>query len=285
MHSPKKLKAEILKTLSYSSVFKYPLSFYQLGTYLGCKCNYRDFVKALRELEKYKKISQKAGKYYTPNKHVENWPKKFEETKKRTEEARKIIETLEKIPWIKLLALTGPLAAANPQESGDIDIFIVAQEKRLWLTRLLVVLYLKSLGKYRTDKNPTNKICPNLLVAENHLLWEKKKQNFYIASEIVRMQPIINREETYERFLTKNRWVEKFFPNFIFEKTEGEKRHGANILDLLEKLSYKLQKAYMNSKITTEDVNAKMIHFNKNDKTKEILTKYKENLTKKSQNY
>jgi len=280
MASSKNLKNEILKTLAYSCVFKYPLSFYQICTYLGCKCNYRDLIKALRELKRKRKISQKGGKYYIPQKRTENWYEKLKETIRKTDQTRGILKHLEKIPWIKLIAITGPLAAANPQEKGDIDVFIVAQSGRLWLTRLFVVLYLKALNKYRTDKSSVNKICPNLLVSEDNMLWEKKKQNLYVASEIVRMQPIINREKTYERFLTKNRWVEKFFPNFIFKKTANEKRHSTNILDLLEKLSYKLQKAYMSSKITTEDIDNKMIHFNKNDKTDEILSKYKDNLAK-----
>ena len=280
MPSQKKLKTEILKTLAYSNIFKYPLSFCQLGTYLGCECNYREFVKALRELEKYKKISQKTGKYYTPCEHVENWHRKLEETKRRTERARKIVEPLEKIPWLKLLALTGPLAAANPQKNGDIDVFIVAQRRRLWVTRLFVVLYLKALGKYRTDKSSIDKVCPNLLVAEDNLLWENKKQNLYIASEIIRMQPLINRENTYERFLAANKWVNEFFPNFRFKKTESERQYNLGILDLLEKLSFKLQRVYMNSKITTENIDTKTIHFNRNDKTDEILSAYEEILRK-----
>jgi len=147
MSSPKKLKNEVLKTLAYSEVFKYPLSFYQLGTYLGCRCSYKDLVKALRKLEKRRIISQKAGKYCVAQKYAENWPEKLKETARKTEQARDIIKRLEKIPWIKLLALTGPLAASNPQEKGDVDVFVVAQKKRLWLTRLFVVLYLKYFGE------------------------------------------------------------------------------------------------------------------------------------------
>lgn len=282
MSSPKKLKNEVLKTLAYSEVFKYPLSFYQLGTYLGCRCSYKDLVKALRELEKRRIISQKAGKYCVAQKYAENWPEKLKETARKTEQARDIIKRLEKIPWIKLLALTGPLAASNPQEKGDVDVFVVAQKKRLWLTRLFVVLYLKSLGKYRTDKNSVDKVCPNLLIAEDNMLWERKKQNLYIASEIVRMQPIINREKTYWRFLTANKWCENFFPNFEFEKIENFQGSNPKVLDLLEKAVYWAQKKYMGKKVVREKVTPKLIHFNKNDKTEEILMKYKENLTKRT---
>lgn len=265
---------EIIKTLTYSAVFKYPLSFNQLGTYLGTKTSYGNLVKALRILEKTKKISQRNGKYYLYHKHTIRWRKAADKTKSQFEQAKKLLEPLKKIPWIKLLALTGPIAASSPQKNGDIDIFIIAQNKRLWITRLFVVMYLKATGTYRTDKNPKNKICPNLFISETNMTWPKENQNLFIASEIVRMQPLLNRDNTYLKFLTTNPWIKNYFPNFIFERVNKERRLNPGILDILEKFAYKIQKAYMKKKITTEKTALGIIHFNKNDKTKKIMNTY-----------
>ncbi|MBD3365975.1 hypothetical protein GF360_01380 [candidate division WWE3 bacterium] len=277
----KTLKKAILETLAYSAVFKYPLSFHQLGTYVGAEVNeYKKFVKALRQLEKQKKISQKYGKYHLFGKHTVKWDKKLKLTKKKVKEDVEILEVLQKIPWIQMIALTGPLAAANPDKKGDVDVFIVSKKRRLWLTRFFVFLYLKALGKYRTDKNPAGKVCPNLLVTEDNLAWDSKRQNLYVASEIVRMQPILDKRDTYLRFLEANSWIKGFFPNFRWQTPEKKKNFNFGVLDVLEYFAFIGQKFYMSKKITSEQISLKFIHFNRDDKTEAILEKFKNISTK-----
>lgn len=268
------LQKEILKTLAYSNVFSYPLSFHQIALYLGTKTNRKELGKTLRRLEKTKKITQKTGKYYLYHKKAVDWKKKLSTAKKDIRKVQGMLGVLERIPWIKLLAITGPLAASNPRKDDDIDIFIVTKSKRLWLTRLFTVAYLKILGIYRTDKDPSGKICPNLFMDERSLSWEKSKRNLYIASEIVRMQPIIDREETYLMFLNDNRWIKRYFPNFHYENLQKERKSNPGILDLAEKIAYLSQKKYMKNKITNEEILPTLIHFNKNDKSMKILNKF-----------
>ncbi len=274
MESSKKLEKSILETLAYSSIFRYPLSFHQLGTYLGTETSYSNLVKKLRKLEKEKKISQKNGKYYLYRKHTINWRDRLRKAKKKRVEGQQTLKMLKKIPWIKMLAFSGPLAASNPMPEGDIDVFIIAQKKRTWLTRIFVVLYLKILGKYRTDEEPKNKVCPNLFLSEDSLTWEEENQNLFIASEIVRLQPKIDRGNTYQKFLTANLWIKKYFPLIKFEEIEKKEKSNPGILDFIEYLAYKMQKRYMQKKITNEEVALNKIHFNRDDKTKEILHKY-----------
>ena len=275
MSANKKLEKAILKSLAYSGLFKYPLSFNQLGTYLGTKTTYSQLAKTLRKLEKKKKISQKQGKYYLYRKQTVSWQKRYQTAQTKEKLARKVLRDLEKIPWIKMIALTGPLAAHNPGKKGDIDIFVIAKKNRLWLTRAFIVLYLKASKNYRTDKDPNNKVCPNLLISEENLEWKKDKRNLFIASEIVRMQPILNKSNTYERFLEANRWIQNFFPNFKFTKVESKPKFNPSLLNLLEKWAFRLQKGYMQKKITSEKVRPNKIHFNKNDISSDVMRRFK----------
>ncbi len=271
----KELEKAILKSLAYSGLFKYPLSFNQLGTYLGTKTTYSQLAETLRKLEKKKKISQKQGKYYLYRKQTVSWQKRYQTAQTKEKLARKILRDLEKIPWIKMIALTGPLAAYNPGKKGDIDIFVIAKKNRLWLTRAFIVFYLKASKNYRTDKDPNNKVCPNLLISEENLEWKKDKRNLFIASEIVRMQPILNKSNTYERFLEANRWIQNFFPNFKFTKVDFRPKFNPSLLNLLEKWAFRLQKGYMQKKITSEKVTPSKIHFNKNDISSDIMQRFK----------
>lgn len=270
------IEDSVIRALRYSNIFSYPLSFYQIGLYMDQTTSYEELQKALRQLVQKKVITKKRTIYRLRKEKCVNWTQKQAHTKKLFKEYAKQLKRLEKIPWIHLLSITGSLAAANPQEKDDIDIFLVTKENRLWLTRFFVVLYLKIWGLYRTDETPSGKICPNLLISEKNLTWTKEKQNLFVAAEIVRMQPVINRNNAYERFLSQNNWIQKFFPNFKFEKTNTLKQQNIfpNILDFLEKMLWISQKSYMQKKVTSEEVKQHFIHFNRNDKMKEILEKY-----------
>jgi len=39
------------------------------------------------------------------------------------------------IPWVKMVAITGSLAAYNPEKDSDIDMMIITKQNRVWITR------------------------------------------------------------------------------------------------------------------------------------------------------
>ena len=264
----------IIKALAYSGVFSYPLSFFQICFYMNQPIRHKALKSALKRLGKERKIICHNEKYFLPNIVPVDWDKALNESKKLSEKYTKTLKKLGRLPWIKLLAFTGTLAASNPDKKGDIDIFIVTSPNRLWLTRVFVVLYLKIWGLYRTDANSREKVCPNLYLAENNLRWPRKQRNMYIASEIVRIQPIINKFDTYERFLNANRWIKNYFPNFVIPKIKKTSKNNPGILDLAEKVLFVGQKIYMRKRIKSEKISHNIIHFNKNDKTRSILDAY-----------
>ncbi|MBP8960936.1 nucleotidyltransferase domain-containing protein [Patescibacteria group bacterium] len=279
MAKERDIEEAILGALRYSNIFSYPLSFFQIGLYLGQKTSIEELQKNLKILVKKKAITKRENVYKLTKVQNVNWNQKQAQSKKLFKKYSKLLKKLEKIPWIQMIALTGSVAASNPEENDDIDIFIITKKNRLWITRFFIVVYLKAWNTYRTEQEPNGKICPNLLITENNMVWPQDKQNLYVASEIVRMQPVFDRENAYLRFLTKNKWIEKYFPNFIFEGVEKKGEFWTflpNPLDLVEMLFYLSQRFFMKNKITTEEIKKNFIHFNKYDRTNEILEKYGE---------
>src|SRR5258708_2858873 len=187
--------AAIKNTLQYRAIFKYPLSFQQLQTYLICRkgFEYEFFKKTVSRLHKKNYIKAKDEKFTLPSLKPFSWDLRGKYSKEHIERNSKVFKKLGSIKWIKMLAVTGSVAAFNADKDDDIDIFIVTERNRLWLTRFFVVLMLKAMGVYRSETNPNKKICPNILIDETQLEWNKDKQNIYVAHEIAMMYPIINR--------------------------------------------------------------------------------------------
>lgn len=271
----------ILQTLNYRAVFKAGVSKQQLGTYIVSKkkLDLKTLDKRIDALAKSKKIRVKAGKYYVTKKPPLSWNLRAGYSAKHLRDAKKAAALLSVVPWIKMLAVTGAVAAYNAKKSDDIDVFIITEKNRLWLTRLFVVLLLKSVGKYRTDKDYNGKVCPNIYLDERYLEWPEEKRNLFTAHEILMMHPLIDRDDTYFRFVGKNAWLLKYFANAYFTvptKIRKKSVYGSRLVDHLEELLFGMQVRYMKRRKTTENVSKKIIHFNKHDHTEGILSKYKE---------
>ncbi len=277
-------KKSILKTLEYSAIFDYPLSKAQLREYLQGKYTWTEFEKALRDLLKTKQIKNRGNIYKLRNhsKYV-SWRQRQKHTRKLQKKYSKILRKLEKIPWIQLIAFSGSIAASNPTPGDDVDILIITTPRRLWLTRPLVDMYIKSWKLYPKNGDYKNKICPNIMLTTKKLEWDIKEQNVFTANEIARLTPILSRNNVYERFLAKNRWVNKFLPQFPIQEFQTKQRGQLlpNILDFLNILAFLAQRIYMAPKKTREIATLNLIHFKKHDNKGRILDKF-QGITKSS---
>ncbi len=267
----------ILETLAYKGVFNASVSYFQLTYFLNSKTPYNklEIDTALNKLVKQKKIESKKNKYSLKNVRIYEWKTRYKNSKGLIEENSRILDTIKSIPWVKMLALTGSVAAFNAKENDDLDILIVTQKNRVWLTRLFVTCILIIANKYpRTETK--NKLCPNIYLSENALKWDKRGRNYYTANEVVLLQPYFYKDNIYFSFLQKNDWAKKYLCNYPFEKTSVQRSTNKNslLIDKLEYVLYKLQTKYMRKRQTTEHVSKDIIHFNKNDSTNIVLHKY-----------
>jgi len=270
----------IKETLSYRAVFKYPMSFYQLATFLISKrkFGYKFFSKSLRRLVKKKTIGTKGGKYYLPLIKPHSWNIRDKQTKSLFVELAHVCNLFEAIPWIKLAAVTGALAMNNAEKDDDIDIFIITKKNRAWLTRGFVALLLSIHNKYAKGKNNKRKLCCSLFIDETKLAWNKGGRDLYIAHEIISIHPFINRNNMYFKFMKENTWALKYFPHYKISFGENNIRTDkcSFLVTLLEKLARQTQLLYMKPKRTSEIATKNMIHFNIHDHKNEILGKFAE---------
>ncbi|MFA6981524.1 MAG: hypothetical protein WC243_00645 [Patescibacteria group bacterium] len=269
----------VLKTLSYRAVFRYPLSFFQLGTFLICgnPQPFTSLVDTLDALRKNGVLRLKKARIILKNVSPLDWEARARDSKKVIKSHQQTFKILGKIPWIRLLAITGATAAYSYKKGDDLDIFVVTQKNRLWITRFFVVLLLKALGAYRTDKSPSRKICPNLFISESELSWDLRKRDVYVAHEIIMMHPILDRGDVYFKFIKANDWIFKYFANsaFTFPKS-FQAVHGrkSKVLDVMEVILMGVQKRYMKKKKTVEVTSRRMIHFNRDDSRQKTLMRF-----------
>lgn len=130
-------------------------------------------------------------------------------------------------PFVKTIALCGSLATGGFSEEDDIDLNIVTEDGRRYVTYLLANL----LGlKYslRLRHKPADRlhrlpllpkvICVNVIVEE---AWTRPfaRQDEQMAFELMVSRPLFG-QEYFRRMMAANEWVRSFFPQ-AFEAWDG----------------------------------------------------------------
>jgi hypothetical protein len=112
---------------------------------------------------------------------------------------------LARLPFVRMVALTGALAMRNAASpTDDLDYVIVTAPGRVWLARGFAVLLVK-LVKLRGVV-----LCPNYVLSFTAM--EQERRDLFIAHEVAQMVPIYG-EPIYDALRARNRWVLRHMPN------------------------------------------------------------------------
>ncbi|MBI3954428.1 nucleotidyltransferase domain-containing protein [Candidatus Collierbacteria bacterium] len=140
--------------------------------------------------------------------------------KQKLRHATRLARFLSIFPSVTLVALTGSLALDKAKKNDDIDIFIVTKPHTLWLTRLLVVPLVSLFSKRRHPSSVSrrvepnkDRICFNLWLDQTALAVPKNQRNLYTAHEVLQIKPLLDRGQTYARFIIVNSWTRKYLAN------------------------------------------------------------------------
>ncbi len=122
-----------------------------------------------------------------------------------------------RLPFVRMVAVTGGLAVDSVADHDDIDFFIVVRPHRLWLTRLMIIV----LGRVAARKNI--ELCPNFIVSTRAL--EMDERSIYVARELAQMVVIVGRD-VCRSVRRVNAWMFEYLPNAT---VEGDERHLCDI--------------------------------------------------------
>ncbi|MEO8394029.1 MAG: hypothetical protein ABI700_13650 [Chloroflexota bacterium] len=124
---------------------------------------------------------------------------------------------LGRLPFVRMVALTGALAMRNAADNDDdLDYVLVTAPGRVWLARAFAIVLV------RLAKRRGVVVCPNYLLAESALAQEK--HDLFVAHEVTQMLPI-HGHDLYEMMRAQNAWVVDYLPNanapFYAEADQG----------------------------------------------------------------
>ena len=194
----------ILEALAYSDIFNYPLRLDELTRYLPAAADSADLQLALAELDG--RVGQQDGYYFLSGRREIVTLRRNREAPSRQalRQAQFYGRLLGRLPFIRMVAITGSLAVLNCDQTADLDFMLVAAAGRVWTARAF------ALGLNRLSRLWGHTLCPNLIVSESALEWPL--HDLYSARELCQMI-LVSGPEVYSRLIAANDWAHAILPN------------------------------------------------------------------------
>ena len=225
----------ILKTLSFFQIYSHPLTLLELTERLVTPniVALSDLKVSLDLLLQKGAVIEDRGFFFLSGsaEAVEQRTARILWENNKMSIARRAARILRLVPFVRLVAVCNTLSFGVTKQESDIDFFIVAQARRLWLVRALSVLLLFLCGLYRRGNNIQNQICLSFFIDEKNLDLQKLSlpendngPDIYLIYWITQLVPLINRGQTLEKFWRDNLWINKYLANWDWSGREEDYR-------------------------------------------------------------
>jgi len=263
----------IVSTLLYSDIFDFPLTEAEIFYYLltDTKISKSEFRQALTQLLPH--LTYQKPYIALPNR--ENIIQRRRNNERwlnlKRKQASQIARILSYIPTIYFIGLSGGVGVGSSNKNDDIDFFIITKKNCIYITRLISLLFLAILGKRRKrgEKNARDKICLNMFLDESSLALPLDRHDIYTAHEIAQIYPLVERNNTYLRFLSANKWISTFLAHAkLGRKVKFQKLKqslGESLLIILEPIARYIQIKHIKRHKTKEIVTNNFIAFHPRD--------------------
>lgn len=123
-------------------------------------------------------------------------------------EAIRYARWMARIPFVRMVAVSGSLAVDNSNGASDVDLFCVTEARRLWFARLFIVA-LSKLTRLLPSIFPLY-LCPNYVLSLTALRIEDR--NLFTAHEVLQAVPLFGHDVSVE-FVHQNEWARALLPN------------------------------------------------------------------------
>src|SRR6185503_10573665 len=88
---------------------------------------------------------------------------------------------ISRLPYVRMVAVTGALAVNNVGTLPDIDLLVVARAGRVWLCRRALIMCVRVARLFGDD------LCPNYIISDQSL--DLDQRDFFTAHELAQMVP------------------------------------------------------------------------------------------------
>ena len=198
----------VVRSVIYAALFDYPLTLSQLcATLVGVRADEASVAAWWRNSDFLQTaIDHRDGLYFPAGRGdlVATRTRREALSRDLLERDRGLIALVARMPFVRMVAVSGSLAHLNAERSADLDLFVITAPRRVWSVTLSVLVIARLLGWRK-------RICLNYVISEDAL--PIAPADLFAANQIIHLRPIAG-HDVFARFVDANPFVRTFYPNF-----------------------------------------------------------------------
>lgn len=202
----------VLRSVIYASLFDYPLTLAQLrATLVEVSADEATIAGWWRDSDFLQvAIERRDGLFFPAGRGDLIDTRKRREALSRDllDRDRRLIALVSRMPFVRMVAVSGSLAHLNAERSADLDLFVITAPHHVWSVTLSVLMIARLLGWRR-------RMCLNYVISEAAL--RIAPADMFAANQIIHLRPIVG-HDVFEAFIDANPFVRTFYPNFVVDR-------------------------------------------------------------------
>jgi len=210
----------LLTPVIFYDLFDRPLKLTELGELAHGVVLGEELINQLVQDFEHQGILCRSGEYVTlvgRESIIEPWYERELQQRLLWAEARAVISCLAGVPFVKMVAVANSLAIGTANSQSDIDLVVIVEAGWLAVARDHLLARLEILGR-RAHKLPKQgKVFPDIILGTDRMelsTWRLEPSDIYLDYWLARLQPVIDRDGTYHRFIQANGWLAQTFPSW-----------------------------------------------------------------------
>ena len=204
-----------LRSVTYASLFDYPLTLAQLhASLVEMRADAPAVASWWRDSEFLQATVEHRDGLYFPAGRAELLSTRTRRealSRDLLEREHRVLSLVARMPFVRMVALSGSLAHLNAERSADLDLFVITAPGRVWSVTLSVLVISRLLGWRK-------RMCLNYVISERAMAIEPA--DLFSANQIIHLRPVVG-HEVFERFVNANPFVKVFYPNFEGPKPQA----------------------------------------------------------------
>lgn len=136
------------------------------------------------------------------------------------------------MPWVRAVCICNSLAMNACHPKSDIDLFVITEQNRLWTARIYLTVLTTLLGMRKTKHRHAGTFCLSFFVSldEKNFSQIALENDIYFAYWLETLVAIINKNKSYEFFLTENNLPISWFEYIDTEYIKKQEWHTIKFL-------------------------------------------------------
>ncbi len=197
-----------LRSVTYAALFDYPLTLAQLrASLVEVRAEAAVVASWWRDSEFLQAtVEHRDGLYFPAGRAELLLTRTRREALSRDllEHEHRVLSLVARMPFVRMVALSGSLAHLTAERSADLDLFVITAPGRVWSVTLSVLVISRLLGWRK-------RMCLNYVISERAMAIEPA--DLFSANQIIHLRPIVG-HDVFERFVNANPFVKALYPNF-----------------------------------------------------------------------